>query len=313
MVQTWYPGRVTTAGERLAYYASHFDTVEVDSSFYALPAERTAQLWVERTPSGFTFHVKAFALMTRHSIRPNQLPPSLRNMVDYQLDRTGRILHPPSELRREVFREFGRVLEPLRAAGKLGLILLQFPPYFVANEENRRYIELAASLVAPDRVAVEFRHASWVADDQLEDTLRFLSDRDLAYVSVDAPRLTGQTVLPPLAAATTDLAYVRMHGRNKETWHKRVSSAAERFKYLYQEEELREWVAPIRYLQAETQATFVMFNNCYADYAPRNARQMQGLLGLPQADLPVPEPPGPGPAPPGEASGGGGQISLLDP
>jgi uncharacterized protein YecE (DUF72 family) len=156
-------------------------------------------------------------------------------------------------------------------------------------------------LLAPDRVAVEFRHASWVADDELEKTLRFLSDRDLAYVSVDAPRLAGRTVLPPLAAATTDLAYVRMHGRNKETWHKRVSSAAERFRYLYDEQELREWVEPIRHLQTETGATYVMFNNCYADYAPRNAQQMQGLLDLRQADLPLP-PEAPTP----------GQQTLLD-
>ncbi len=287
MIQTWYPGRVTTAAERLAYYARHFDTVELDSSFYGIPSDRNARLWAERTPPGFTFHVKAFAMMTRHAVRPNQLPPSLRHAFPYELDRTGRILHPSADFRAEVFQAFTQSLEPMRAAGRLGLILLQFPPYFVADEENRRYIRTAASLVAPDPVAVEFRHSSWVEPDELERTLRFLSDHDLAYVSVDEPRLEGKTVLPPLVAATADAAYVRMHGRNEETWHKRVSSAAERFKYLYPEEELREWVDPVRHLAEEAQTTYVMFNNCYADYAPRNARQMQGLLGLPQGPAPA--------------------------
>jgi uncharacterized protein YecE (DUF72 family) len=296
MVETWYPGQVKTAGERLGYYARHFDTVELDSSFYAIPSLQNAGLWAERTPSGFLFHVKAFGMMTRHGVRPNQLPPSLRHAFPYELDRTGRIVHPPAELRLEVFRAFNEALQPLREAGKLGLILLQFPPYVVANEENRRYIAQAAELVAPDRVAVEFRHASWVEPGEVETTLEFLADHGLAYVSVDEPRLEGKTVLPPLAAATAEAAYVRFHGRNKETWHKRVSSAAERFKYLYDEEELREWAGPIHHLQSEARTTYVMFNNCYADYAPRNARQMQGVLGLLDTDRPPlapPPPPGP--------------------
>ena len=157
---------------------------------------------------------------------------------------------------------------------------MQFPPYFVANKANRDYIRYSAGLLAPDRVAVEFRHASWVEPDVLTDTLDLLQTLGLSYVCVDEPRLDGPTVLPPLAAATSDVAYVRFHGRNSATWNARVSSAAERFKYFYSEEELAEWVGPVRALQAEAETTYVMFNNCYGDYAPRNAQQMMSLLDV---------------------------------
>ena len=281
MLATWYPARVKTAAARLAYYASHFDTVEVDSTFYGLPSERNSQLWAERTPPGFTFHVKAFGMLTRHGVRPEQLPAGLRTAFSLELDRYGRITHPHPALRRAVFDWYLAALEPLRAAGKLGLTLLQFPPYFTAGDANRRYIALAVGLLAPDRAAVEFRHASWVAPDELPATLGLLEDLGASYVCVDEPRLDSCTVLPPVAAATSDVAYVRFHGRNQTTWNARVETAAERFKYLYADEELAEWVEPLHHLGRETRTTYVMFNNCYADYAPRNARQMMDLLQLP--------------------------------
>jgi uncharacterized protein YecE (DUF72 family) len=155
---------------------------------------------------------------------------------------------------------------------------MQFPPYFVANEANRGYIVQAARLLAPDRTAVEFRHASWVEPEQMESTLELLSSHDLTYVCVDEPRIEGPTALPPLAAVTADTAYVRFHGRNAATWNARVASAAERFRYLYEPDELREWLEPVRGLRSEAQTTYLMFNNCYSDYAPRNAQQMLSLL-----------------------------------
>ncbi|HLA82866.1 MAG TPA: DUF72 domain-containing protein [Thermoleophilia bacterium] len=284
MVRAWYPQGVRTAADRLAYYAAHFDTVEVDSSFYGLPTSATARLWAARTPPGFIFHIKAFGMLTRHGVRPEQLPEALRGGHDLELDRQGRIIHPPPDLRASVFALFSEALEPLRELGKLGIILMQFPPYFVANKLNREYIRHSAKLLQPDRIAVEFRHASWVEPDELNDTLDLLCSLDLSYVCVDAPRIEGPTVLPPLAATTSDIAYVRFHGRNSATWNARVSSAAERFKYFYSEQELLEWVEPVRKLQSEAQTTFLMFNNCYADYAPRNARQMLSLLDAPAAE-----------------------------
>lgn len=278
MVAAWYPAAARSAADRLRYYAERYDTVEVDSSFYGLPSERNSALWAERTPPGFTFHIKAFAMLTRHGVKPEQLPAALRTAYDLELDRYGRVVHPPTGLREEVFAWFCSALNPLRDAGKLGVILLQFPPYFVATAANKDYIGYAASLLAPDRIAVEFRHASWVQPEELTRTLDLLAALGLTYVGVDEPRLDSAGVLPPVTAATSDIGYVRFHGRNAGTWNARVGSAAERFKYDYSEGELAEWVTPLRRLANETAVTYAMFNNCYGDYAPRNARQLMGLL-----------------------------------
>jgi uncharacterized protein YecE (DUF72 family) len=278
MVRAWYPPAARTAADRLHYYAAHFDTVEVDSSFYGIPTPATARLWAERTPPGFVFHVKAFAMLTRHGVKPEQLPAPLRSGHDFELDRRGRILHPEPALREATFALFSEALEPLRQEGKLGLVLLQFPPYFQANDANREYLGWCIELLAPDPVAVEFRHASWVQAGTAAATLELLSSLEAAYVCVDEPRLEGPSVLPPLAAATAAQAYVRFHGRNEATWNARVGSAAERFKYLYSVDELTQWVEPIRHLQDQADTTYVMFNNCFADYAPKNAQMMLSML-----------------------------------
>ena len=284
MVRVWYPPSLRSAAERLRYYASYFDTVEVDSTFYGLPTSSTAELWVERTPPDFVFHIKAFAMLTRHGVRPEQLPAPIRTARTFELDQYRRILHPTPGLRQRVFELFSEALEPLRREAKLGVILLQFPPYFVANAANREYIKEAVGLLAPDRVAVEFRHASWLEPQELETTLSLLSSLRAAYTCVDEPRLAGPTVLPALSAATSDISYVRFHGRNAATWNARVATAAERFNYLYTEPELAEWVQPIQRLREDAKTTYVMFNNCFADYAPRNARQMMALLDAAPVD-----------------------------
>lgn len=278
MIEAWYPAGLKNAADRLGYYAAHFDTAEMDSSFYGLPSERNARLWVERTPAGFVFHVKAFAMMTRHAVRPQQLPAALRESHELELDRYGRVKHPQGALRQAVFDWFSSALAPLREAGKLGVVLLQFPPYFVANEQNRDYLLWAAEMLRPDPVAIEFRHVSWVEPDEWPRTLDLLADHGLSYVGVDVPRVEAKNALPPLTAATAPLGYVRLSGRNAKTWNARVSSAAERFKYLYAEEELQEWVQPLQKLAEETETTYAMFNNCYRDYAPRNADQLKALL-----------------------------------
>ena len=278
MIERWYPHGVSSAEARLRYYSARFDTVEVDSTFYGLPRADYALNWVRRTPPGFVFHVKAFGMLTRHGVRPQQLPIFLRQKHPLELDSYGRIVHPPPELREEAFQLFSQGLEPLRQSGKLGVVLLQFPPYFVANKANRDYVNESLRLLAPDRVAVEFRHVSWVEAEELTRTLDLLASLGASFVCVDEPKLDSPTVLPPLAVTTSDLAYVRFHGRNAATWHARVGSAAERFRYLYTQEELAEWVTPVRKLQEQTATVYLMFNNCYADYAPRNAQQMLSLL-----------------------------------
>ncbi len=290
MVRAWYPTSVRTAADRLRFYSSHFDTVEVDSSFYGLPTPTTAAAWADRTPAGFTFHIKAFAMLTRHGVRPEQLPPPLRERHSYELDRQGRILHPSRDLREEAFALFVSALDPLRAQDKLGLVLMQYPPYFVANSANRDYVSYSVGLLSPLAVAVEFRHSSWLEGETAAETLDLLASLDASYVCVDEPRLEAANVLPPLAAVTADTAYVRFHGRNASTWNASTSSAAERFKYSYAEEELQEWVEPAVHMAEQASTTYLMFNNCFADYAPKNAQQMLTLFdSAQQTEPPRPE------------------------
>lgn len=279
MVSAWYPDHVSSAEDRLRYYSSFFDTVEVDSTFYGFPNERTAALWAARTPPGFTFHIKAFAVMTRHAARPEQLPADMRTLDEYELDHAGRIIHPSTAFREMVFDRFTRALGPLREAGKLGVILLQFPPYLTATPQSREYIAQAVDRLRPDHAAVEFRHYSWLDAHEAPRTMQWLRELGATYVSVDEPSLPAHNVLPPLAVSThAAISYVRLHGRNQTTWNARVAGAAERFRYSYSDEELREWLPKVKALSAESQETFVMFNNCYADYAPRNARRLMSLL-----------------------------------
>jgi len=156
--------------------------------------------------------------------------------------------------------EEGEVLA-LRFAGKLGGILMQFPSYVVYKPVSLEYLEWSREQLGGDEMLVEFRHASWLAEENRVETLRFLADNGMTYVTVDAPQTGGRNVLPTVAAATSETGYVRFHGRNAETWNKRTGSAAERFDYLYSEEDLREWVPRLKELAAETKLVYAMFNN----------------------------------------------------
>src|SRR5919199_2095619 len=248
------------SGERLAYYAQHFDTVEVDSTYYRIPAAPMVEKWAERTPEGFVMHVKAFALMTRHPVKLEQLPTDLRDEV--QVDARGRVERPSREVRGEVFRRFLEALEPLRAEGKLGGILFQFPSYVVYKEASLDYLRWAREQVGGDEFLAEFRHVSWFDEEHRSDTLAFLEEIGAAHVVVDAPRIEGaKNVAPTVVALTTPTAYVRFHGRNAETWNKRGGSASERFDYLYSDDELREWVGPLRELAGEAEQAYAFFNN----------------------------------------------------
>jgi len=283
MIERWYPKGVSTPEARLRYYAARFDTVEVDSTFYGLPRPEYAQAWVDRTPPGFTFHVKAYGLLTGHDVDERALHPDLREF-DYQLTPRGRVRNPDQRMVERAFELFLDGIDPLRRGGRMGGVLMQFPPYFTAidtehEHRNLAAIERAVEMLKPLPVFVEFRHASWVQGSQMARTMKFLSDRFLTYVGVDAPRLTGANVMPPVTAATSPLGYVRFHGRNAGAWNARTASAADRFDYLYARDELAEWREPIRHLAEETERTWVMFNNCKYDYAPRNARDMAEILG----------------------------------
>jgi uncharacterized protein YecE (DUF72 family) len=259
LVKYWYPKGVRSGEERLRYYAEHFDTVEANSTYYRLPDEQMVANWAERVPDGFVMHVKAFGMMTRHPVKADVLPPELRDGAP--VDNRGRIDRPPRELRAEVFRRFARALEPLRERGKLGGILLQFPSYIVYKPISLEYIEWAADQLPGDELLVEFRHRSWLDDENRAQTLSFLESRGLTYVIVDAPKTDAKNLVPTVVARTSKTAYVRFHGRNASTWNKRTGSAAERFDYLYSEQELEEWVEPLKELTLDTESVYAMFNN----------------------------------------------------
>jgi uncharacterized protein YecE (DUF72 family) len=294
MIEAWYPPDVTTPAARLRYYASRFDTVEADAPFYAIPDRRVVENWAKRTPPGFVFHVKAFGMMTQHAVDERALHPELRE-YPHEVER-GRVKRPSQEMVDLAFDLFLEAIEPLEEAGKLGGILMQFPPFFTALdeamlEENLAYLDYARGRLGKRRMLVEFRHPSWVDDSRVRDTLKFLGDRDMTYVAVDAPQFPTRTTMPPLVAATTSVGYVRLHGRNRDTYFARNVSAADRFDYRYTADELEEWAPKVRQLAEGTDVTYVMFNNCKYDYAPRNARELAEILG-PEMVSPVVPPTG---------------------
>jgi uncharacterized protein YecE (DUF72 family) len=287
LVKHWYPPGVP-ARERLPWYAERFSTVEVDSTFYRVPDEKMVQGWADRTPAGFVMHVKAFGLMTRHPVRLEQVPPDLREGMP--LDERGRVDRPPREARAHVFRAFLDALEPLRATGKLGGILFQLPPYVVHKPASLDYLEWAGEQLGGDRMLVEFRHRSWFEDAVVGEVLRWLEERGMAYVTVDAPKVDARNVPRTVVAATAPLAYVRFHGRNAVTWNRRGGGAAERFDWLYAEDELREWVGPLRELAGQAQEAYAFFNNNNQTngvaQAPAGAELLRRLLeddGVPVA------------------------------
>ena len=273
----WYPPEANNAEKRLRYYTRQFPLVEVDSSYYALPAEQTAAAWAHRSPKGFTFNIKAFSLFTQHPTRVAALPKDLRPAVEKAAAGKPNVYLKDVDpaVTNEAWERFLTALEPLRQTGRLGAILFQFPQWFVIGRARKEYILFAAERVAPRQVCIEFRNKTWMSEDNREETLKFLSDHQLPYVCVDEPQGYPSSV-PPVLAATAPLAVVRMHGHS-DKWDSR--NIQEKFRYRYPERELKEWAPKVRALAADADTTHVLFNNCYADDAQVNARQLADLLG----------------------------------
>jgi uncharacterized protein YecE (DUF72 family) len=275
----WYPPDADTPEERLKFYASNFDVVEVDSTYYSLPSERNAVLWAERTPVDFTFDVKAFSLMTGHPVLLRGLPKDIREALpDDASPRVAAKDIPPDAVDR-IWEMFRSALMPLHSAGKLGLIMFQYPQWFMPGRRAREEM-LAARERLPDyQIAVEYRQGAWFADEETtRKTLDFLRSEGIPFVAVDMPQGFKVSV-PPVAQATSDrFAVVRFHGRRAETWTKKDIHPTERFRYDYTDDELQEWVPRVRELQEETKETHALFNNCYRDYAVRNAKTFADLV-----------------------------------
>jgi uncharacterized protein YecE (DUF72 family) len=270
----WYPADAGNPEKRLRYYATQFPLVEVDSAYYALPAEQTAVAWAERTPDGFTFNVKAFSLFTQHPTPVRALPKDLREAAAKSGKERVYLKDVDQKVADQAWERFLAALEPLRAAGKLGAILLQFPPWFPISRASKAYIVSCAERVVPRRVCVEFRNRTWMTEDNQKETLDFLSAHDLPYVCVDEPQGYPNSV-PPVVAATSDLAVIRLHGHSD---HWQSKDIQQRFRYRYSDKELQEWAGQARRLAEEADETHVVFNNCYRDYAHVNAQQLAGLI-----------------------------------
>ncbi len=270
----WYPPEASTPDKRLRYYARQFPLVEVDSTYYALPAEQTAATWAARTPAGFTFNVKAFSLFTQHPTPVKALPGDLREAAGKAGKDRVYLKDVDPGLASEAWNRFLAALEPLRQAGKLGAILLQFPPWFPISRANKDYIAQCAERVAPCQVCVEFRNRTWMTEDNQRETLDFLSGRRLPYVCVDMPQGYSSSI-PPVLAATGELAVVRLHGHSDKWDSKDIH---ERFGYRYSDKELAEWAGRVQDLAEQASETHVLFNNCYRDYAQVNARQLADTL-----------------------------------
>lgn len=272
---SFYPRQRASAEERLRYYASRFDTVEVESSYYSIPTEHMARAWAERTPANFLFHVKAYGALTGHAIDPGALSGELRQLLA-AADRSQESLHvcDPVQLR-AMAQALAAALAPLRAAGKLGFVIFQFPPWFSCKNANRDYILYCKELMAGLPIAVEFRHGSWLTRRHAEEVFAFLREHRISYVTCDEPQYGNLSTVPFHPELTTSIAYLRLHGRNTETWRQRADLTDE---YLYRDQELRSFASAARRLSARARITFVMFNNCHGGHAAKNALQLQKLL-----------------------------------
>jgi uncharacterized protein YecE (DUF72 family) len=268
-----------SAEERLRFYASQFPLTEIDSTYYAPPAEQQARLWAERTPDGFRFDVKAYSLLTGHPTRPRTLWSDLREGLDPEVAENRNVYpnHLDPEALEEAWRRFASALRPLHEADRLGAILFQYPPWFIPNRENRREVAALPERLPDYRICVEFRSPMWLAEPRdRERTLGLLEEHGLVFVCLDAPEVSE---LPRVLAVTNpELMVMRFHGRSDSTWKAKTRTAAERFRYLYSAAELREFVSPIAETAGQAEEAHLLMNNCYRDYAVRNAAELRDLL-----------------------------------
>ncbi len=276
----FYPDEVVKPEARLRYYASRFPLVEVDSTYYAIPARRMAELWSGRTPEHFTFDVKAHALMTGQPSEVSRLPRDLRDALPAALAAKRHVYTSelPDEIRDAVWSSFLDAISPLRDTGRLGAILLQFPRWVGPSRASAALIEEARARLGDWPAAVEFRNRHWFDERTGPRTLDLIRGNGFAHVLVDSPPGFESSVPAVPEVTAPRLAVVRFHGRNVDTWEAKVTHVSQRFRYLYDEVQLREWLPAIRAISEQAEVVHLVFNNCYGNYGTTNAREMAGLL-----------------------------------
>ena len=274
-VEEWYP-KGLPARDRLGWYAERFEAVEVNSTFYALPDDRTVRRWAEVTPDGFTFDVKLHRVLSRHAAPLDSLPRELRDRASVK-GRGRVVLDEPLE--KAMVRETLDVVAPLIDAGKLSSFLLQLSPAFEPRKHALDSLDGLVAALSPWPVAIELRHRAWVKPDRLEETLGWYERTGAAWVAVDAPQGKAPTMMPPVDAVTSPkLAYLRAHGRNAEGYM-RGKSVAERFAWKYSDDELEELRERAAALAEDASEVRMMFNNNRGSDAPVAAARMRELLG----------------------------------
>ena len=284
----WYPEHVRSPEAKLRYYASQFPVVENDSTYWAFPDVERVATWAERSPDDFTMNIKAHALLTQHYASARGIPRDIRERLPKDLVAKPHLY--PKDLgartMRDLTRRFREALAPLADAGKLGVVLFQFPVWFPISHAHRAELCRIRDDFDGFRVAIELRNETWMSTENCRDTLEFLADKDLIYVCVDEPQGFVASI-PPVVAATSDTAVVRMHGRNPARWrdrsHGRRSGG---WRYLYSHDELSEWASRIHALAARTDEVHVIFSNSPLPNAIRNARELAAVMAADHVRLP---------------------------
>jgi uncharacterized protein YecE (DUF72 family) len=275
-VERWYPKKMP-AGDRLAWYAQHFDLVEVNSTFYSVPEPRLVERWCAATPNKFTFDVKLHQLFSFHSTAAKLLPPDLQRRVE--TDAKGKV-KPTRDAQDALLRIFLRATAIFRSAGKMGVLLLQLSPAFSPRKHRLSELEPLIEMLNGYELAIEFRNRNWAVGDQLQSTIEFLRNHRAIFVNVDAPASDHFTVMRSDLDEVTNsqVAYLRLHGRNAKAYTTGKTVAA-RFDYDYNEKEIAEVAARSRKLAKQARDVHVIFNNNNLDYAPRAALRLRKALG----------------------------------
>jgi len=240
-VGSFYPEDIDKK-DQLTYYSREFNTVEINFTYYSLPHPRIFENMSKKVTGDFIFSVKAHSSITH-----------------------------TRDIREEEILKFTDSLSPLASQNRLGPILLQFPWAFKFSRSNLDYLSRVREIFSGLELCAEFRNSSWLGDA----TISHLKSLDMGFCNVDEPGLEG--LLPPTSIATSSTGYIRFHGRNSSNWW-RPKQSYMRYDYLYNAEELGEWVPRVREVTANTGKTFIYFNNHYKAQAVRSAKILQGLM-----------------------------------
>ncbi len=275
-VERWYPAKLP-AGERLPWYAQHFEMVEVNSTFYAVPAVRLVERWQRDTPNEFIFDVKLHRALSRHATNVKSLPPALQKLAEADAKGTVKLT---AKLERALLDEVTASVEPLRAAGKFGGFLLQLSPAFSPRKHELAELDDMCARLAPSGMVVELRNRNWTEGEELARTLEFFRHHQTTLALVDAPDESHFTIMPSELDEITNprRAYLRLHGRNAQAYL-RGKTVAERFYYDYSDEEIAEVAERTKKLAREAESVHVIFNNNALDFAPHAALRLRAALG----------------------------------